>query len=70
MGIDACTFPIVAAARLRHDARALAGGELKAIWQSLGAEPGGQPPDEMARFVDTEIRKWAKVVKDSGAKLD
>ena len=54
----------------QETARALAGGELKAIWQSLGAEPGGQPPDEMARFVDTEIRKWAKVVKDSGAKLD
>jgi tripartite-type tricarboxylate transporter receptor subunit TctC len=54
----------------QETARALAGGELKAIWQSLGAEPGGQPSDEMARFVDTEIRKWAKVVKDSGAKLD
>jgi tripartite-type tricarboxylate transporter receptor subunit TctC len=55
---------------LAETARALAGGELKAMWQSLGAEPGGQPPEEMARFVDTEIRKWAKVVKDSGAKLD
>ncbi|MCX7274693.1 MAG: tripartite tricarboxylate transporter substrate binding protein [Burkholderiales bacterium] len=54
----------------QETARALAGGELKAMWQSLGAEPGGQPPEEMARFVDTEIRKWAKVVKDSGAKLD
>ena len=54
----------------QETARALAGGERKAIWQSLGAEPGGQPSDEMARFVDTEIRKWAKVVKDSGAKLD
>jgi tripartite-type tricarboxylate transporter receptor subunit TctC len=54
----------------QETARALAGGELKAIWQSLGAEPGGLPFDEIARFVDTEIPKWAKVVKDTGAKLD
>ena len=37
---------------------------------SLGAEPGGQTPDQMAKFVDAEIAKWAKAVKDSGAKLD
>jgi len=50
--------------------KALAGAELKDIWRGLGAEPGGQPSEEMAKFVDLEIRKWAKVVKDSGAKLD
>ena len=54
----------------QETAKALAGSELKGIWQTLGAEPGGQPPKEMARFVDSEIKKWAKVVKDSGAKLD
>ena len=54
----------------QETAKALAGSELKGIWQTLGAEPGGQSPEEMARFVDTEIKKWAKVVKDSGAKLD
>jgi len=46
------------------------GGELREIWQTLGAEPGGQPPQELARLVSTEMPKWAKVVKDSGAKLD
>ncbi len=25
---------------------------------------------EMGRFVDAEIRKWAQVVKDSGARVD
>ena len=54
----------------QETAKALAGSELKGIWQTLGAEAGGQSPEEMARFVDTEIKKWAKVVKDSGAKLD
>ena len=51
-------------------AKALAGKELADIWSSLGAEPGGQTPDQMAKFVDAEIAKWAKAVKDSGAKLD
>ncbi|MBP6815431.1 MAG: tripartite tricarboxylate transporter substrate binding protein [Zoogloea sp.] len=54
----------------QETAKALAGSELKGIWQTLGAEAGGQSPEEMARFVDSEIKKWAKVVKDSGAKLD
>jgi tripartite-type tricarboxylate transporter receptor subunit TctC len=51
-------------------ARALAGQELKDTWAMLGAEPGGQSPEDMKKFVDAEIGKWAKVVKDSGAKLD
>jgi tripartite-type tricarboxylate transporter receptor subunit TctC len=57
--------------RLQQEtAKALAGAELRGVWQSLGAEAGGQPPEDLARFVETEIAKWAKVVKDSGAKLD
>ncbi len=50
--------------------KALAGKELKDIWNSLGAEAGGGTPEEMQKFVDAEVRKWAKVVKDSNAKLD
>ncbi len=51
-------------------AKALAGKELRDNWNSLGAEAGGGSPEEMQKFVDAEIAKWAKVVKDSNAKLD
>lgn len=54
----------------REIARALATDELREVWRSLGAEAGGQSPEQMKAFVDAEIRKWAKVVKDAGAKLD
>lgn len=54
----------------QETAKALQGAELKSVWNNLGADPGGQPPAEMAKFVESEIAKWAKVVKDSGAKLD
>jgi tripartite-type tricarboxylate transporter receptor subunit TctC len=50
--------------------KALNTKELKDTWANLGADPGVGTPDVMAKLVDSEIKKWAKVVKDSGAKLD
>ena len=50
--------------------KALESKELKDLWASLGAEAGGQSPADFAKFIDVEIKKWAKVVKDSGAKID
>jgi tripartite-type tricarboxylate transporter receptor subunit TctC len=50
--------------------KALNSTELKEIWKTLGAEAGGQSSEEMAKFIQSEITKWAKVVKESGAKLD
>jgi tripartite-type tricarboxylate transporter receptor subunit TctC len=36
----------------------------------LGAEPALSTPAEFADLIKSELVKWAKVVKDSGAKLD
>src|SRR5688572_9714840 len=44
--------------------------DLKRIWAEQGADPGGMPPAEMEKLVKSEIAKWAKVVKDAGAKVD
>jgi len=37
---------------------------------SQGAIPGGQPPADFAKFIAAETKKWAQVVKVSGAKVD
>jgi len=55
-----------AAGRSALDDKISSGG----VWAEQGATPGGMPPAEMAALVKSEIAKWAKVVKDSGAKVD
>jgi len=44
--------------------------ELKASWASNGAEFGNLSPQQFGSFVSNEIKRWAAVVKTSGAKLD
>ena len=50
--------------------KALNSDELKATWTSLGTETPNLWGDDMGKFVGTEIKRWADVVKQSGAKLD
>ncbi len=50
--------------------KAFAKPELKEIWAAQGADLGGNTSAEFGAFIKAEIVKWAKVVKDSGAKID
>ena len=50
--------------------KALNSDELKAAWAGLGANPPNLWGPDFGRFVNTEIKRWAEVVKGSGAKLD
>lgn len=51
-------------------AKALATPALKEKLAAQGAIPSGNTPAEFVRFIDAEHRKWAQVVKASGAKVD
>ena len=50
--------------------KAAATDELKSIWASNGAEFGSLSPQQFGSFVNAEIKRWAAVVKASGAKLE
>ncbi|MCM5678984.1 tripartite tricarboxylate transporter substrate binding protein [Schlegelella sp. S2-27] len=57
--------------RLQQEtAKALASPELKARLEAQGAIPGGNTPAQFAKMIDAETKKWAGVVKASGAKVD
>jgi len=51
-------------------AKALATPALKERLLGQGAIPSGNTPAEFARLIDAETKKWAQVVKASGAKVD
>ena len=44
--------------------------EVHARLADLGAEAVGNTPEEFTAFNRSELAKWAKIVKDSGAKVD
>lgn len=58
-------------ARLQTEiAKALKLPEINTRLAGLGAIPSGNTPQEFARLIDSEIAKWAPVVKAAGAKVD
>jgi len=39
-------------------------------YAAMGAEPVGNTPEQFANFIKSEIAKWTRVVKESGAIVD
>jgi tripartite-type tricarboxylate transporter receptor subunit TctC len=57
--------------RLHQDiARILQTNEMRDDAVTMGSQTGGEPPEEFAAYVRSEIRKWGKVVKDANIKIE
>ena len=44
--------------------------DVKENWAKQGAVPMGMSPDEFGRFLQQDVQKWSKLVKDTGMKVD
>ena len=50
--------------------KALASKDIRDQFSGQGVEPMQMSPEELGTFVKSELAKWTKVVKDSGAKVE
>jgi tripartite-type tricarboxylate transporter receptor subunit TctC len=64
------TPPDVQARAVEEIKKAGLSDEAKAVWAQQGAEFGSQSPQQFAAFINAEVKRWAAVVKASGATLD
>ena len=64
------TPPEVVSRIQQEVAKALNTPAIKEKMLAHGAIPSGNTPQEFAKLIDSEITKWAQVVKVSGAKVD
>lgn len=69
--IGPANMPAPLVARLHEELlRILNQPDVKSRIESDGSEPVGSSPGEFRRFMRADMDKWAKLVKESGAKLD
>ena len=54
----------------RKSARRSSRTSLKAVWANQGAEFPNLTPAAVRRFIDSEVKRWAQVVKASNVKAD
>ena len=66
----AATPPAIVGALNAEIVKALAAADMKTFMNGLGAEPQGTTPQEFGAFIRSELVKWARVVKESGARAD
>jgi tripartite-type tricarboxylate transporter receptor subunit TctC len=52
----------------RETVRALETPDMRDRMKAEGAEPGGDTPEQVTAYIKSEIEKWGKAVKASGAK--
>ncbi|MDB5810000.1 MAG: tripartite tricarboxylate transporter receptor family protein [Betaproteobacteria bacterium] len=50
--------------------RILTQADVRERLAAQGADPVGTTPEQFGTLIQSEVRKWAKVVKDSGARVD
>lgn len=50
--------------------RAINSPAVRERYAAMGAEPVGNTPEQFASFIKSEIAKWTRVVKESGAMVD
>ena len=63
--------PATVVGKLSADAnRVLAEPEVRARMQALGADPGGNTPEEFARFIRDDQAKWSKLMRDAGIRAE
>jgi len=51
-------------------AKAINASDIKDRFNQIGIEPGGNTPEQAAKFLADEISKWAKVINTAGVKAE
>jgi tripartite-type tricarboxylate transporter receptor subunit TctC len=68
--VPAGTPPAIITRLQQEISRVLLSREVQDEALTLGTRAGGEQPEEFAAFVRAEIRKWSKVIKEAGIKVE